>query len=36
VMLMLERLIGHMMKHPGVRFVTIEELVQDFRRRHPR
>ena len=36
VLLMLERLIAHMMRHPGVRFVTLEEMAQDFRRRSPR
>ncbi len=36
VLLMLERLIGHMLRHPGVRFVTLEEMAEDFRRRHPR
>ena len=36
VLLMLERLIGHMLKHPGVRFVTLEEMARDFRARHPR
>ncbi len=35
VLMMLERLIGHMLKHPGVRFVTLEEMAQDFRRRTP-
>ena len=35
VLLMLERLIAHMLKHPGVRFVTLEEMVADFRRRQP-
>jgi hypothetical protein len=33
--MMLERLIGHMLKHPGVRFVTLEEMCTDFRRRFP-
>jgi len=36
VLLMLERLIGHMLRHPGVRFVTCEEMAADFRRRSPR
>jgi peptidoglycan/xylan/chitin deacetylase (PgdA/CDA1 family) len=36
VLMMLERLIGHMLKHPGVRFVTLEEMARDFRARHPR
>ena len=34
--MMLERLIAHMLKHPGVRFVTLEDMAQDFRRRQPR
>jgi peptidoglycan/xylan/chitin deacetylase (PgdA/CDA1 family) len=33
VLLMLERLVGHMVRHPGVRFVTFEELAADFERR---
>jgi hypothetical protein len=33
---MLERLISHMMSQPGVRFVTLEEMAEDFRRRFPR
>ena len=36
VLLMLERLIAHMLRHPGVRFVTLEEMARDFRRRSPR
>lgn len=36
VLLMLERLIAHMMKHPSVRFVTLEEMAEDYRRRFPR
>jgi peptidoglycan/xylan/chitin deacetylase (PgdA/CDA1 family) len=36
VLLMLERLIAHMMKHPGVRFVTLEDMAKDYRRRFPR
>ena len=35
VLMMLERLIGHMLKHPGVRFVTLEEMAADFVRRSP-
>jgi peptidoglycan/xylan/chitin deacetylase (PgdA/CDA1 family) len=35
VLLMLERLIAHMLKHPGVRFVTLEEMAADFRARVP-
>jgi peptidoglycan/xylan/chitin deacetylase (PgdA/CDA1 family) len=36
VLLMHERLIAHMLAHPGVRFVTLEEMAADFARRHPR
>jgi len=36
VLLMLERLITHMLSQPGVRFVTLEEMANDFRRRFPR
>lgn len=36
VLLALERLIAHMMKHPGVRFVTLEDMAADFRQRFPR
>ena len=36
VLMMLERLIGHMLKHPGVRFVTLEEMAGDFRKRNPK
>jgi len=36
VLMMLERLIGHMLKHPGVRFVTLEEMARGFRARHPK
>ena len=36
VLMMLEPLIGHMLKHPGVRFVTLEEMAADYRRRSPR
>ncbi|MDB5379032.1 MAG: hypothetical protein JWR00_3478, partial [Rubritepida sp.] len=31
----LERLIGHMMRQPGVRFLPLEEVVKDFRGRFP-
>ena len=34
VLLMLERLYHHMASQPGVRFVTLEEMARDFRRRH--
>ena len=33
--MMLERLIAHMLRHPGVRFVTLEEMAADFRGRVP-
>lgn len=36
VLMMLERLITHMMRHPGVRFVTLETMAEEFRARHPR
>ncbi|MGH7096247.1 MAG: polysaccharide deacetylase family protein [Stellaceae bacterium] len=36
VLMMLERLYGHMIRHPGVRFCTMEEMADDFARRHPR
>jgi hypothetical protein len=32
---MLERLIAHMLKHPGVRFVRLDEMVEDFKHRVP-
>jgi peptidoglycan/xylan/chitin deacetylase (PgdA/CDA1 family) len=35
VLLMLERLIAYMMGQPGVRFVTLDALVDDFMRRTP-
>ena len=35
VLLMLERLISHLHSHPGVTFVTMEEVAADFRRRRP-
>jgi peptidoglycan/xylan/chitin deacetylase (PgdA/CDA1 family) len=35
VLLMLERLIDHMSRHPGVRFVTMAEMADDFARRPP-
>ncbi len=35
-LLMLERLIGHINAHEGVRWVTFEEIADDFRRRQPR
>jgi peptidoglycan-N-acetylglucosamine deacetylase len=35
VLLMLERLIGHINSHNGVRWMTMEEIAEDFRRRTP-
>jgi peptidoglycan/xylan/chitin deacetylase (PgdA/CDA1 family) len=35
VLLMLERLIEYWRGHDGVRFITMEEAADDFRRRHP-
>ena len=36
VLLMLERLFAYMKSHPGVRFVTMDEMANDFAARHPR
>ena len=36
VLMMLERLYAHMIKHPGVKFVTMNEMADDFARRFPR
>src|SRR3954470_15913613 len=36
VLMMLERLYGHMIRHPGVRFVTMDEMAEDFKKRSPR
>ena len=36
VLLMLERLIEHIQSHVGVRFVTFDEIADDFIRRQPR
>jgi peptidoglycan/xylan/chitin deacetylase (PgdA/CDA1 family) len=36
VLLMLERIFAHVIKHPGVRFCTFDEIADDFRRRCPR
>ena len=36
MLMMLERLIDHMRNHEGVRFVTLKEICDDFRRRNPR
>ena len=35
VILMLERLIEHINQHDGVRWLTLEEMAEDFRRRYP-
>jgi len=36
VLMMLERLFNHMIRHPGVKFVTMNEMADDFARRSPR
>jgi peptidoglycan-N-acetylglucosamine deacetylase len=36
VLMMLERFFAHMSRHPGVRFVRMEEIADDFLRRFPR
>jgi peptidoglycan/xylan/chitin deacetylase (PgdA/CDA1 family) len=36
VLMMLERLYHHMIGHRGVRFVTMNEMADDFARRFPR
>jgi peptidoglycan/xylan/chitin deacetylase (PgdA/CDA1 family) len=36
VLMMLERLYGYIVKHPGVNFVTMNEMADDFARRFPR
>ena len=36
VLMMLERIFGHIIRHPGVKFVTMNEIADDFARRHPR
>jgi peptidoglycan/xylan/chitin deacetylase (PgdA/CDA1 family) len=35
-LLMLERLHAHMKKHNGVKFVTFEQIADDFAKRYPR
>jgi peptidoglycan/xylan/chitin deacetylase (PgdA/CDA1 family) len=35
VILMLERLIEHINRHDGVRWLTLEEMAEDFRQRYP-
>jgi hypothetical protein len=34
--MMLERLYNYIVRHPGVRFVTMNEMAEDFARRSPR
>ena len=36
VLMMLERLYEHMIRHPGVRFTTFDEIANDFAKRNPR
>jgi peptidoglycan/xylan/chitin deacetylase (PgdA/CDA1 family) len=36
VLLMLERLYDHIVRHPGARFVTMDEMADDFAERFPR
>lgn len=36
VLMALERLTQHMLSHPGVRFVTLDEMADDFKKRCPR
>src|SRR5688500_19491288 len=36
VLMMHERLISYILRHPGVRFVTFEEMADDFAKRQPR
>jgi peptidoglycan/xylan/chitin deacetylase (PgdA/CDA1 family) len=36
VLLMLERLINHIQKHDGTKFLTFDEIADDFKRRFPR
>jgi peptidoglycan/xylan/chitin deacetylase (PgdA/CDA1 family) len=36
VLMMLERLYNHLIRHPGVKFMTFDEIANDFARRHPR
>ena len=35
VLLMLERLFDHILSHTGVRFVTMSEMAEDFKKRNP-
>jgi hypothetical protein len=32
----LERLYNHMIRHPGVKFMTVDAIATDFAQRHPR
>ncbi len=36
VLMMLERLYNHIIRHPGVKFLTFDEIADDFARRSPR
>lgn len=36
VLMMLERLYNHMISHPGVKFLTFDEIADDFAKRNPR
>ena len=36
VLMMLERLYNHMIRHPGVRFTTFDAIANDFAKRYPR
>ena len=36
VLMMLERLYNHIIRHPGVKFLTFDEIADDFTRRSPR
>ena len=36
VLMMLERLYHHIVRHPGVRFCTMNDMADDFAQRHPR
>lgn len=36
VLMMLERLYNHIIQHPGVKFLTFDEIADDFARRAPR
>jgi peptidoglycan-N-acetylglucosamine deacetylase len=36
VLMMHDRIFAHISKHPGVKFVTFEEIARDFAKRRPR